>query len=330
MTASTEPRTAPSVHGRRVPDFFIIGHPKCGTSALFEMLRARPQIYMPEVKETWFFASELRRSRPGQRRSNAAETLEQYRSLFAAARPDQRIGEATPSYLRSHTAAARIAEVQPAARIVAILREPASFLRSLHLQFVQTRVETEKDFRKALSLESDRREGRCTPARSTQPRDLLYSDIVRYVEQLKRYHTVFPAEQVLVLIYDDFRDDNEATVRAVLAHLGVHDSAPITALEANPTVRVRSQRLDNIVHAVTVGQDRPSRIAKAGLKALTPRRLRRAALIATRRRVVFAKPHPADEDLMLELRRRFKPEVVAASEYLGRDLVRLWGYDTID
>ena len=32
---------------------------------------------------------------------------------------------------------------------------------------------------------------------------------------------------------------------------------------------------------------------------------------------------------MLELRRRFKPEVVALSEYLGRDLVSLWGYEQI-
>jgi len=282
---------------------------------------------MPEVKETWFFASELRRGRPGRRRSTArASTLEQYLSLFAAARADQHIGEATPSYLRSHSAATRIAEVQPAARIVAILREPASFLRSLHLQFVQTHVETEKDLRKALALEDDRREGRCIPARSAQPRDLLYSDTVRYVEQLKRYHAVFPAEQVLVLIYDDFRADNEATVRAVLAHLGVRDSAQIPALEANPTVRVRSQRLHEIVHSVTVGAGPAARVAKAGLKSLTSRRLRREALRVAERRVVLAAPRPADDDLMLELRRRFKAEVIAASEYLGRDLVRLWGY----
>ena len=33
--------------GSRVPDFFIVGHAKCGTTALYEMLRAHPQIYMP-------------------------------------------------------------------------------------------------------------------------------------------------------------------------------------------------------------------------------------------------------------------------------------------
>ena len=38
----------------------------------------------------------------------------------------------------------------------------------------------------------------------------MYSDHVRYVEQLRRYHDVFPPEQVLVLIYDDFRADNDA------------------------------------------------------------------------------------------------------------------------
>jgi hypothetical protein len=32
---------------------------------------------------------------------------------------------------------------------------------------------------------------------------------------------------------------------------------------------------------------------------------------------------------MLELRRRFKGEVEALSDYLGRDLVSLWGYDSI-
>jgi hypothetical protein len=32
---------------------------------------------------------------------------------------------------------------------------------------------------------------------------------------------------------------------------------------------------------------------------------------------------------MIELRRRFKPEVIALSEFLDRDLVTLWGYDRV-
>ena len=76
----------------------------------------------------------------------------------------------------------------------------------------------------------------CTPER------------VRFVEQLRRYYAVFPAEQVLVLIYDDFRADNEGTVRRVLRFLGVDDRVALDVMEANPTVHVRSQRLHELLH----------------------------------------------------------------------------------
>jgi hypothetical protein len=327
MTTSAEPldraRKAPP---GRVPDFFIVGHPKCGTTALYEMLRRHPQIYMPDGKELWYLCPELRSPRGGGR----AQTLEQYLSLFAAARPDQRVGEATPLYLSSHTAAANIARLQPAARAIAILREPADFLRSFHLQCVQNHTETETDLRRALALEPQRRQGRGIPANAPRPGELMYSEHIRYVEQLRRYHAVLGAERVLVLIYEDFRRDNEATVRTVLRFLDVDDTCQIDRREANPTVRVRSSRLHELVHAVSLGRGRGARVAKGSIKALTSRALRRRALQSTQNHVVYGKPRAPDERLMLELRRRCKGEVVALSEYLGRDLVSLWGYDRVE
>ncbi len=71
------------------------------------------------------------------------------------------------------------------------------------------------------------------------------------------------------------------------------------------------------------------RLARAADAAL-PQRLRQPAVRAGWRKLVYTPPKPADPQLMLELRRRFKPEVLAASEYLGRDLVALWGYENID
>jgi Sulfotransferase domain len=328
MTASADARApahAPSQE--RDPDFFIVGHHKCGTTALYEMLRAHPQIFMPDVKEPWFFADDLGvRFRPT---TPLPKTLQEYRALFAAASPSQRAGEATPSYLFSRTAAGSIAEVQPDARIIAILREPASFLRSLHLQSLKNHAETEPDLRKALALEEPRRQGKAIPADAIRPQELLYSEHVRYVEQLRRYHAAFPAEQVLVLIYEDFRRDNEATVRQVLRFLEVDDTVPVQAAEVNPTVRVRSQRLYRLVRSVYMGYGPASRVLKAVIKALTPRRLRRDANLTIQRRVLYGSPRPPDEELILELRSRFKSEVVALSEYLDRDLVTLWGYDSV-
>jgi hypothetical protein len=133
-----------------------------------------------------------------------------------------------------------------------------------------------------------------------------------------------------VLIYDDFRADNEATVRQVLRFLEVDDAVALEAIEANPTVSVRSQRLHHLVHALSVGRGPISRVAKAGLKRVMPRRLRREAVRATKERLLYTAPPAPDEALMSELRRRFKPEVVALSEYLGRDMVSLWGYDSVE
>jgi hypothetical protein len=322
------PAAAGEVRGR-VPDFFILGHPKCGTTALYEMLRRHPQIFMPALKEPAYFATDLRSRFQRKASGQLPVTLEHYLSLFDAAAPAQLVGEASSSYLVSTTAARNIAELQPGARLIAILREPASFLRSLHLQLLQNHIESERNLRRALALEPARRQGRQIPRRSPRPQALLYSERVRYVEQLRRYRAVFGAEQLLVLVYDDFRAENEATVGRVLRFLDVDPTGPVESSEVNPTVRMRSQRLDELVHTLTVGDSPLARAVRAPVKALAPQRLRHAALHGVRRRFVVGAPPPPDEELMLELRRRFASEVVALSEYLGRDLVSLWGYDRL-
>jgi len=311
----------------RLPDFFIVGHPKSGTTALYEMLRAHPQVFMPKVKEPRYFASDLPSS--FQRHSEVPPlTYEDYLALFAPARAEQRVGEASTAYIWSYEAARLIAEANPDARIIAIFREPASFVRSMHLQLLQIRIEREGDLRKAIALEAERREGRSLPEIMRRwPQVLLYTERVRYAEQLRRFRELFPAEQVLALIYDDFRADNQAFLRRVLRFLEVDDGVEIAPLEANPTVRVRSARFEDMVNAADQGDGGLSRAVKTTARiALPSRRLRKSAYWLVRRRMVFAKPPPVDEALMRELRARFRPEVAALGECIGRDLLTLWGY----
>ncbi len=312
--------------GDRLPDFFIVGHAKCGTTALYETLRGHPKIYMPGLKEPHFLARDPRYSAGSSKRP---DTVESYVALFEAAEPGQRAGEASTTYLRSPEAAQRIAELCPDARIIALLREPASFLRSLHLQLLQSGVETEPDFAKAIGLEPSRRRDGDLDGDPLWPRALLYSEHVRYVEQLRRYHERFGKQRVLVLIYEDFRRENEAVVDQVLRFLDVDASLPIQTAEANPTVRVRSRRADELISSVAVGRNPVVRAVKSTLKTVTPERLRGRVLTAARQTVRERDPEPPDEDLMRELRERYRDEVVAAGEYLGRDLGRLWGYDDV-
>ncbi len=319
--------------GQRLPDFFIVGHAKCGTTALFEMLRVHPQIFLPALKELQFLARDAdhRDPKPSARRPRLRpRTLEAYLALFEGVDPEQRAGEATTSYLRTPSAAGRIAALTPQARIVAIFREPAAFLRSLHLQLLQVGVEAEPDFATALELQPQRREGRQIPRGCPWPAALQYTEHARYVEQLRQYHELFGRARVKVLIYDDFRADNEGVVREVLRFLEVDDTLEIGSSEANPTVRMRSKRTHDVLHDVTMGRGPLLHAMKGAVKAVTPRRLRRGALQTVTRKVVEDNPRAPDERMIADLRRRLKGEVVAASEYLERDLVGLWGYDEIN
>jgi len=333
--ASPEPVAAERAQQGRVPDFFIVGHAKCGTTALYEMLRRHPQIFMPDFKEPMFFArnADARATRGGPRRFEQtglrSETLEDYMALFAPARPGQITGEASTFYLFTPEAPARIAAAQPDARIIAILREPASFVNSLHMQMLQNQAESERDLLKAIELEAPRRAGREIPRHAYWPAALMYTERVRYAEQLRRLHAAFAREQVLVLIYEDFRRDNEGTLRSVLRFLGVDEAAPLQALEANPSVNVRGGRLDVMMREVREGRSAGSRAVRGAVRGLTPARLRSALLYPLHRRLLYGAPRPPSESLMAELRHRFRPEVVAISDYLERDLVTLWGYEDV-
>ena len=312
----------------RIPEFLIVGHPKCGTTALYEMLKAHPEVYMPEHKEPWFFAEELHENAPP-RPTGTPRNLKEYSDWFAGAGQGQKVGEASPFYLWSKSAAANIATAIPDAKIVAILREPASFLFSLHLQLLELYIEVETDFTRAMELESERRNG-SLPGRYTYfPQMLFYSDFIDYTAQVKRFHDHFPREQVKVVIYDDFRTDNEAVVRDVRRFIGVDDSLPVTPVQANPTVAPRSQRLNELVHAVGIGHGPVSHAVKGAIKAVTPAGPRRRALYTFRKRLVFGPAPSPDEAVLAEMRLRYRDHVAAISEYLQRDLTALWGYDRL-
>lgn len=313
----------------RVPDFFIVGHPKCGTTALYETLSVHPQIFLPERKEPRYFASDLPSPYQPRPSGEPGETYEDYLALFAQAGSEQLIGEGSTAYIWSKTAAGEIAEAQPQARIIVIIREPASYLRSLHLQLLQHKSEEVESLREALALEEERRQGRhLTEVNAEWPQVLMYSERVRYVEQLRRYEAVFAAEQILVLIYDDFRADNDGTVRRVERFLGVEERGAVAAAEVNPSVR-RRVGVDNALHEAFFGGGGVMRTARRAAKRVTPEQTRRRAFTALREKLVFATPGEADGELMLELRRRYRGEVEALGEHIGRDLIAQWGYEDL-
>jgi hypothetical protein len=200
------------------PNFFIVGAPKCGTTALYEYLRPHPNIFMPEIKEPHFFAKDLG-TYP------RIKTLEEYLALFAGATAQHfRVGEASVYYLRSTTAIPAIRQFNPDARIIAMFRNPVDMVYSLHSQLLHVAEETVSDFETAWRLQERRSRGLDLPPAIRSPLLVQYADIARFGTQAGRLLACFPPDQVKFILYDDFAASPHRVYDEVIAFLGVpHD-----------------------------------------------------------------------------------------------------------
>jgi hypothetical protein len=322
-TGSSGGGASPEPVPGRWPEFFVVGQAKSGTTALAEMLGQHEQIFIPRIKEPSFFANELL----GPEHQGRAMGERRYHKLFAAARDDQLSGDASTQYISSEEAARKIAAVRPDARIIVLFRDPVAFVISMHRQQVQNRYESEADLGRALALEEDRALGRRVPKLAPRRTGLLYTRLARYVEQLARYENEFPAEQILPLIYEDFRADNRGTLAGIFEFLGVSDDVTITPSQANPTVHVRSKGAQRAIYALTALQrSKATRGVVDSVVGAIPEGARARATAFARDRLRESAPREVDPEVVAELRARLRPEVVALGEHLNRDLVGLWGY----
>jgi hypothetical protein len=308
------------------PNFFIVGKPKSGTTALHLMLDQHPEIYMSPVKEPNHFARdsiEAAERRGRGYRGMPYKELKNYLRLFEKAKSEKIVGESSTNYLLSHEAARRIADFNPDAKILMILREPADFLSAMHQQLLRSGNETEPDFRKALLLEEERRQGRQIPDSASDPAKLLYSEHAKYSEQIQRFFDVFDRSQVKIVIYDDFREDNLAVYKDVLTFLEVDSGFKPEVLEINRSKDMRFVKLANwlIYH----GERK-----KGSFKEKAPQWLVRPVAAALRK-VFFGEGKQTRKDPALEreLALRNKPEVERLSALLEVDLVRKWGYENL-
>lgn len=238
-------------------NLFIVGAPKCGTTAWFEYLRTHPDIFFPPVKESCYFALDLPNFR-------LARTELDYAKLFAEAGNNRIIGEASAMYLFSTTAAEAIREHNPQSKILIFLREQEEYLPSLHNQFLSEFAEEIEDFETAWRL-SGRRPAECIPAACLEPRTLDYAAMGRFSEQVGRYFATFPPEQLMVIGFRDWVPDPRGTYLRILEFLGVEDDGRIDFPPVNPGFSYRSRNLVRFVLRP------PDRIRRWG------RRVRRAA-----------------------------------------------------
>lgn len=177
-----------------LPNFVIVGAPKCGTSSLAAWLRDHPDAYVVPEKELYYFTSEWERGQKW------------YEQCFA---PDgqRAVGEATPTYLHEHRAHERMAAVIPQARLIAMVRNPVDRAYS-HYWHWRERKGEERAFDDAIAPELAGEDG-------------VFLTPGRYAEHLAALANHFPPEQLHTVVFDDLAADPHGVFRAACEFLGL-------------------------------------------------------------------------------------------------------------
>ncbi len=221
------------------PTFFIIGAPKSGTSALDQYLREHPDAFLCR-KEPHFFATDMDRG---------VDSPQEYAELYSSC-PDgaRAIGESSVWYLYGREAVPNILHHLPAARIIAMLRNPVDLVHSKHAQMVYNCEEDEADFERAWRLEPERKQGRRLPPQVPNPCFLFYSEIGRLGEQVERLQAVVPPEQLKLIVFEDFIQDTRRVYRETLDFLGLPQDGREDFPRINPNTIHRSPAVGRLLH----------------------------------------------------------------------------------
>ena len=300
-----------------MPNFFIVGAQKAGTTSLYHYLNQHPQVYMSPITEPFFFDHELdskgevvRREFRGHRQPPRFTNIEEYSTLFEGARGEKAIGEATPLYIYAPGTAERIESYVPGAKSIALLRNPADRAYSAFLYAVRMGVEPRKRFAQALREEPLR-------MRSGWHYVFHYRSRGLYYQQLKRYYEVLGRERLGVWLYEDMREDPASVAQSVFRFLEVDDTfTPDTSSRYNPAGVPASRSARAAIRATNR--------AVWVLRKVLPPTSRILPLAFKMRRVVqsrvLTEPPPIDPELREELVEGYKEDILRLQELIGRDL----------
>jgi hypothetical protein len=291
-----------------MPNLFILGAPKCATSALYLYLRQHPEIFMAQ-KEIHYFGQDLVFKNKG--RISRQDFLEQY----SGAGQERYRGDSAIWYLYSETAASEIRAASPDARCIVLLRNPVDVVYSLHSEFLYQGDEDLADFATALEAENDRRLGKRIPSSCNTPWALQYRSVARFGEQLARYRALFDPDQIHIVMYDDLARDAAQVYRDVLRFLGVDETFQPEFAVVNPNSVARS----GVFRQFLRHPPKPVRaIARKALKSQATRSALGHRLMELNT-VRVSRP-PLDPAIRDMLQREFSPDIERLADQVGRDL----------
>lgn len=224
--------------GCKVPEFYILGTAKAGTTAVWSWLKSHPEVFLPEVKEPGYFAFDGELAEPEQGpydpdcTGKIKTTRREYEALFADCL-DRVAGDVSPVYLASPRVAAKLRAARPEARLIITLPDPVDRAFSQFRHHRRDRLEPLETLEDALLAE---------PQPKVNGWNLAHQNaaVGDYAEQIQRYKDVFPADQILILNCERLQSEPEKCWKEICGHLGLSECPMPSNERMNATVEMKS------------------------------------------------------------------------------------------
>ncbi len=273
----------------RRPNFLYIGASKSGSSWIYEILREHPEAFVPKVKDLHFFDDYYHKG------------LDWYLGFFRNSGPAKALGEIDHDYFLSEQTAARIRRDLPDVRLLCCLREPLDRTLSAFLFNRTTHIGERESFAEY----------------AARPEVVRQND---YYGNLAPFYRLFPSDRILVLFYDELKDDPAGFARRIFEFLGVDPGFVPPSLN-RVVLAARAPRfyvLSHLVFRIT------QMLRNAGLAGPVGRMKRSPFLDSLLFRPLREKPE-VPKEISETLRAGYRKDYAGLSDLIGREIPRSWG-----
>ncbi|NEZ04113.1 sulfotransferase [Wenzhouxiangella sp. XN201] len=222
---------------RVLPNLYIAGVQKAGTTSLFDWLGQHYGVFAPDEAKDFPFFSRVERYREGPSSLG---------SMYSAYRDDRHrwaLG-AEANLLFAPGAIDRLAATLPNASIIVLLRSPLERCVSAWT-FAKERLVESRGFEEAMA---DELAGREFDPESFDGMQMNYLSHSRYSCGVERLMHYFPRDRVIALIYEEFFSDPKSSFGSLLSRLGLEWSEEISFVNTNKTASgSRSALLSHLI-----------------------------------------------------------------------------------
>ncbi len=211
-----------------IPNLFVIGAPKCGTTALVNALDQHPDVYVPSKKEPRYFDAptfyDYAEDYP-------IKSINEYLILYETVEAKQSIYRVDGSVFNMYSleSVKNILKLSPDAKFIVILRDPLSASKSMHNQRLKYpaggRREISEDFCECWKSIEMRKHGKMYPKKCRNTFLFRYDLIYSYELYIPKILDIVPSKNIYIDNYHKLKYLPESFYKNLFTFLNLNNNS---------------------------------------------------------------------------------------------------------